>query len=316
MVRGLKRVRRGEVLSLRGGENGSSEAERMEAELIERSDRSALIEFRWSRTADSFSTVLERAGKVPLPPYINRPERREDREEYQTVYARRDGAVAAPTAGLHFTDELLAVLRHSGVEIAKTTLHVGAGTFAPVTSERLVDHSMHAERFEVSIDTLKLLANRLRGGENRSPVVHVGTTTVRTLESIYWIAEELMRSGRKITEGENFLTQWYALDRLSQTPDLTSPAEAFGWIVDQLRASGSTHLSGSTQLMILPGYQFMTCDHLITNFHQPGSTLILLVAAFLGGDRWREVYAHALGNDYRFLSFGDASMLTGPDPGS
>ncbi len=317
MVRGLKRVKTGEILTIstRGGKGVRAEIE-LEAELIERSDRNALLEFRWKPQSDPFSTVLETVGRVPLPPYIDRPEREEDREEYQTVYARHDGAVAAPTAGLHFTPELLEELEQSGINVAKTTLHVGAGTFAPVTSEHVADHTMHAERFEVSRDTLVLLARCLSGGTARSPIVQVGTTTVRTLESIYWIAEDLMRRGEELSPHHNYLPQWHALERGADNVDLVTPADAFGWVVSQLEVMGESHLRGSTQLMILPGYRFMTCDHLITNFHQPGSTLILLVAAFLGGERWRNVYAHALENDYRFLSFGDASFLTPPATGT
>ena len=307
MVRGLKRLNLNEVLGpwlLEGRADVS-------ARLVSKDDRYGNLEFSWDEPHRSFADVINDFGHVPLPPYIDRDENDSDREDYQTVYALRDGAVAAPTAGLHFTPDLLDRLHLRGISTDHVTLHVGAGTFAPVTTSSALDHTMHMERFEVSCTLLRNLLEHARRGEP-APVVHVGTTTLRTLESLFWIGEKMLKEN--LFRGSEVVTleQWYALDRLDSGERVPDRREVLEYLVGEMEARGLESMSGETSLMILPGYQFQMCDQLITNFHQPGSTLILLVAAFLGEKGWKVVYDHALENEYRFLSYGDGSLLVPP----
>jgi S-adenosylmethionine:tRNA ribosyltransferase-isomerase len=269
-----------------------------------------LIRFRWSPEALSFAELLEAAGKIPLPPYIKRDATDEDAGTYQTVYAREEGAVAAPTAGLHFTPAVLDALERRGVKIERVALHVGAGTFKQVKGE-VAEHEMHQERIVVARDTLAALIDHAERRERSmsSPFVLVGTTSLRTMESLYWLGARLI-AGEKV-EGELLVEQWdpYRLtDELGEAR-LPSPADALR-AVERWRAShGMGAVGGRTGIMIVPGYRFMICDALITNFHQPGSTLILLVGALLGHDLWRRVYRTALEEGYRFLSYGDACLF-------
>lgn len=265
------------------------------------------VSFRWSGV-DSFAEMLETAGKVPLPPYIKREAEESDVETYQTVYAELAGSVAAPTAGLHFTPRVLDELRERGIATARLTLHVGAGTFRQVKGERAEDHLMHQERVSVRGATLeRLIAHaRRRQASAGAPIVVVGTTSLRTIESLYWF-------GVRLAVGEETeelsVGQWdpYRLEQTRETlPDV---ADALEYVDRWRRERDLEHVEGSTRIMIVPGYRVRACDALITNFHQPGSTLVLLVGALLGRDLWRDVYDAALSDGYRFLSYGDSSML-------
>jgi S-adenosylmethionine:tRNA ribosyltransferase-isomerase len=267
----------------------------------------ALIDFRWEPATLPFAEVLRTGGHLPLPPYLGRPDTATDAVRYQTVYAAVEGAVAAPTAGLHFTPELLAELQQRGFSTGHVTLHVGAGTFQPVKANRMADHAMHTEPILVSAALLRqLLAHRPH------PVVAVGTTSLRTLESLYWLGVTQMQASRSTTPGarsaeELLVTQWQPYETVDSAAAV-SPEAALTALLAHLEASGTDTLQASTQLLIAPGYRFRLVDGLITNFHQPESTLLLLVAALLGPD-WRAVYNHALVKGYRFLSYGDSSLL-------
>ena len=251
------------------------------------------IEFSWSDKSLSFAEIVELCGKVPLPPYLNREDEPEDKERYQTVYSKQEGAVAAPTAGLHFTDEVLDKLQAKGIELNYLTLHVSAGTFQPIKAKDAREHNMHSEQVEVNIDTIELLTKTKK-------VVVVGTTSMRTLESLYWFGIRLMN------ENEDFSIQ--KLEAYSHQNALPDRKEVFSFMLNWMKQKKISVISGKTEIFIIPGYQFRVCDGLITNFHQPGSTLMLLVWAFIG-DSWKKVYDHALNNDYRFLSYGDSSIL-------
>lgn len=284
-----KRWRSGERLTLEG--NGVVlHAERMVPDVVD---------FQWAPAGLTFAEVLERIGHVPLPPYMKRPDAEADKQRYNTVFAQHKGSVAAPTASLHFSSAVLAGLEAAGVATTALTLHVGAGTFLPVKSELMADHSMHSEQVRVPLAALE----QLRAQCGKAPIIPVGTTALRTLESIYWHGVMILqgRAGADLA-----IDQWepYAHeDRVLPTVE-----DALDAVIETLHASQEQRLVGSTRLLIAPGYRVRTSDALITNFHQPNSTLLLLVAAFIGPD-WREVYDHALASDYRFLSYGDASLL-------
>ena len=257
----------------------------------------SLVDFRWQPGSLPFAEVLRAAGHLPLPPYLHRPDTALDAVRYQTVYAAHEGAVAAPTAGLHFTPELLQELAARGIATGRVTLHVGAGTFQPVKADTMAEHPMHAEPIIVQASLLRqLLAHRPR------PVVAVGTTSLRTLESLYWLGASLVRQ-----PGPAALTvaQWQPYEE--NAPDI-APEAALQALLTHLDAAGTDALEASTRLLIAPGYRFRLVQGLITNFHQPESTLLLLVAALLGPG-WRTVYDHALAHSYRFLSYGDSSLL-------
>ncbi|RYY20929.1 MAG: S-adenosylmethionine:tRNA ribosyltransferase-isomerase [Cytophagaceae bacterium] len=267
-------------------------AERQAAEAGE-----SLIDFRWEPSSLPFAEVLRAAGHLPLPPYLHRPDTAVDAVRYQTVYAAHEGAVAAPTAGLHFTPELLAELTQRGVATGRVTLHVGAGTFQPVKATTMADHPMHAEPIIVQASLLRqLLAHRPR------PVIAVGTTSLRTLESLYWLGAALVRQP---APAALTVAQWQPYE---ETEPIIGPEMALEALLAHLDASGTDTLEASTRLLIAPGYRFRLVQGLITNFHQPESTLLLLVAALLGPS-WRAVYDHALAHGYRFLSYGDSSLL-------
>lgn len=258
-----------------------------------------LVRFAWD-TDGTFADILEEAGELPIPPYLRRKTEASDLVTYQTVYARIEGSVAAPTAGLHFTDRVLEELQAKGIRQTKVTLHVGAGTFAPVKSPTMGGHEMHKEVVKVPLDTLRTLAAQKRAGR---PVVSVGTTSTRTLESLYYM-------GLNVLDGvdEPFhVGQWAPYERTSR-PETVAALEA---LVDRLERHRSTALIGDTQVIIEPGFEYRIVDKLITNFHQPVSTLMLLVAAFVG-EHWREIYRFALDHDFRFLSYGDSNLLERP----
>lgn len=252
------------------------------------------IHFSWLPAERTFAEVLEAFGNIPLPPYLHRAAEAEDTQRYQTVYARFDGAVAAPTAGLHFTPRVFEALEAKGVGRQELTLHVGAGTFKPVKAETMAGHDMHRE--EVVI-TRELVARLL---SHSGPIIPVGTTSLRTLESLYWMGCMLEGSDSRLPEPGQFTAYDHAGD--------LSAREALQKLLHWLEQRQQQEAIGYTALMIAPGYRFRLAHALVTNFHQPESTLLLLVAAAIGDD-WKKVYAHALANEYRFLSYGDSSLL-------
>ncbi len=267
------------------------------AERMERNDQYSEIEFSWTPATLPFATVLEAAGEIPLPPYLHRDAEPEDRDRYQTVFARYDGSVAAPTAGLHFTKPLLEQLKASGFELDEVTLHVGAGTFRPVATPTIGKHAMHSETVIVRKSLIQNLLNHLGGS-----IIPVGTTSTRTLESLYWIGMMLHEEGTALRDLH--VNQWYPYE---SHPDL-STGEALQLIINYLDQHQLTRLEASTALMIAPSYQMKVITGLITNFHQPKSTLLLLVSALIG-DRWKEAYRFALDNGFRFLSYGDSCLF-------
>lgn len=266
------------------------------AERTGRDGKDSIIRFSHDDPSVSFSEIIAAAGSIPIPPYLNRESELSDTDDYQTVYSHVEGSVAAPTAGLHFTDRLLDNLRASGIDTRGVTLHVGAGTFQPVKAKTMGDHDMHSELIDVSRSLIAELADTTR------PVTAVGTTSVRTLESLYHI-------GCSIKSGHwnGTLDQWYPY-RVDHPG--CSRSEALHALVDYLDERGEKRLIARTHIIIAPGYTFRIVDSLITNFHQPGSTLLLLIAAIVG-DNWRSVYKTALTESYRFLSYGDACLFLG-----
>ena len=267
------------------------------ATLLEREGQTGKVCLRWLGGIP-FSTVLEKAGTVPIPPYLNRESEAIDTERYQTLYAHIRGSVAAPTAGLHFTETVMERIRAKGIDMETVCLHVGAGTFQPVKSDNIGDHDMHTEFISVPRDLLAELATTTR------PVIAVGTTSVRTLESLYYIGQ-ILDANPDATEEELRVTQWMPYT----TPCEISPQQALQNIVDYLDRHHASDYLGSTQLMIAPGCTYRIVKGMITNFHQPQSTLLLLVAAFVGNDNWRKIYDYALDHDFRFLSYGDACLF-------
>lgn len=261
------------------------------------SENKSLIRFSWSNPNFEFSRIIEAAGSLPIPPYLNRDTEQSDLERYQTVYSKIKGSVAAPTAGLHFTEKVFNHLMDDGHELAELTLHVGAGTFQPVKSETISGHEMHSEHLYVSRDFLQKLIN------HSGKKIAVGTTSVRTLESLYWLG--LQASENSEIDVENLkVSQWEAYQNIEADLSLKQALEN---LIELLDKNQLDHLSASTQIIIAPGYKFRIVDGLITNFHQPQSTLLLLISAYLG-DEWRRIYGHALANGYRFLSYGDSNL--------
>lgn len=277
----------------------------LEAERIGRLDDAFEVCFSWSHQGYSFGEILAAAGIIPLPPYLNRKATNDDTLRYQTVYAQWEGSVAAPTAGLHFTDSVFSTLAQRGIVCKPVTLHVGAGTFMPVKSVTIGEHHMHQET--IVVEQTFLAALRAHKASN-APVIPVGTTSARTLESLYWFGYALIK-GTIPASGEMKLSQWVPYEAQG---DLPSAAESIAAIEDMLRRTNQSQFTGQTQLMIAPGYAFQMIDGLITNFHQPKSTLLLLIAALIGDD-WKRVYHYAMENEFRFLSFGDSSLLFPPE---
>lgn len=254
------------------------------------------VDFRWDGGV-SFAQVLEAAGEIPIPPYLNRESQESDKTTYQTVYSKIKGSVAAPTAGLHFTERVLKDLDAHGIDREEVTLHVGAGTFRPVKSEEISDHEMHTEFIAVRRRTIeKLLAHDCKA-------IAVGTTSVRTLESLYYIGVYL-GAHPDATEEDMHVKQWTPYETCPQE----TPAQAMQNILDYLYRHGLDVLKTSTQIIIAPGYRYHIVCRMVTNFHQPQSTLLLLVSAFVNGD-WKKIYEYALANGFRFLSYGDSSLL-------
>ena len=274
------------------GCNAAVEKMGLEAVLEGREGQTGVVRFNW-KDGSPFSRVLEVAGTVPIPPYLNRESEAIDTERYQTLYAHIRGSVAAPTAGLHFTEDVLDRIRKKGIDTETVCLHVGAGTFLPVKSSLVSEHPMHREPFTVTKALLQQLA------ANNRPLVAVGTTSVRTLESLYYIGVSCIETGKPAD-----VAQWAPYER----EYAYSTQEALQAIVDYLDREGLDALVAGTRIIIVPGFRFRLVDKLVTNFHQPESTLILLVSAFVKGD-WRTIYDYALSHDFRFLSYGDSSLL-------
>ena len=267
------------------------------AERLAHNDQYSEIEFSWSPETLPFASVIEAAGEIPLPPYLHRDAEPSDRDRYQTVFARYDGSVAAPTAGLHFTQPLIAHLREQGFSFDEVTLHVGAGTFRPVSTETIGEHAMHSETIVVRKSLIENLIHHIG-----KPIIPVGTTSTRTLESLYWIGVMLAEQGMELRPLH--IEQWFPYE--SHAP--ISTAKALQNIVDYLDRHHLTRLEASTSLMIAPSYKMRVITGLITNFHQPKSTLLLLVSALIG-DRWKDCYRFALDNGFRFLSYGDSCLF-------
>ena len=287
----------------------SGEQVTLYAERGEQTGNTFEVHFSWKNNDSdqtiSFAELLDAVGELPIPPYLNRKTEESDKTTYQTVYSRIKGSVAAPTAGLHFTDKVLDGLRQRGIQTAEVTLHVGAGTFQPVKVADANQHTMHTEIIAVPRDTIMRLI------DNIGHIVAVGTTSMRTLESLYFLGSEVLIS----PEGSNEYSQANVQEQLSvsqfapyEREYTLSTREALQAIVDYLDRTEQDVLHAETQIMIKPGYTFHVVDQLITNFHQPKSTLLLLVSAFVGGD-WKHIYDYALANDFRFLSYGDSSIL-------
>jgi S-adenosylmethionine:tRNA ribosyltransferase-isomerase len=271
----------------------------LEASIIDRDGETFTIELRWN-TELSFAEVLHKAGDIPLPPYLHRDIEENDKERYQTIYAKEEGSVAAPTAGLHFTERLFEKLRKKNIESAFVTLHVGAGTFKPVKAEKMVGHEMHAEFIDAELNFIEQLIKYLD-----KTIVAVGTTSLRTVESLYWIGCKIQKSRVKSQNVAGFsLHQWDPYEMASEL----SAKEAFQVLVNWMKEQNMQRLITKTQIIIAPGYELKVAKGLVTNFHQPQSTLLLLVAAVVGED-WREVYDYAMKNDFRFLSYGDGCLL-------
>lgn len=255
---------------------------------------SNIVEFECSSNALTFGQVLELLGQIPIPPYLNRKSEELDNERYQTVYSHYEGSVAAPTAGLHFTDEIINQLKARGTDIGLVTLHVGAGTFLPVKEENALNHEMHTEHFTITESTLERLV------AHYGNITAVGTTSVRTLESVAVLGARVLASGAP--NEETVVGQWEAY------PIVTSGRESLEALLNYMQSNKIVQLNGATQIMITPEYKLKVVDRLVTNFHQPQSTLLLLISAFVG-EQWQSIYKHALEHDYRFLSYGDSSLL-------
>ena len=264
----------------------------LRADMVERQGETSIVEFSWDNGAP-FSKVLEVCGSIPIPPYLNRDTEDIDLERYQTLYARFRGSVAAPTAGLHFTENVRQAIRNKGINTETVCLHVGAGTFLPVKTSQVAEHKMHREPFVITLEFVEKMINRT------GKVVAVGTTSVRTLESLYYLGVKCIEKGHPedVEQWEPYSNEYsYSLN------------EALNALAEYMRREGMKSIQMGTSIIIVPGYRFKVVDVLVTNFHQPQSTLLLLISAFVGGD-WKTIYDYALSNDFRFLSYGDSSIL-------
>ena len=266
----------------------------LKASIVERRNSDVIIQFEWSGGME-FSHILQEAGEIPLPPYLNRETELADQDNYQTVYAKTQGAVAAPTAGLHFVKPQLEELKQQGHELAYLTLYVGAGTFRSVKADKLVAHDMHEERIVISKATIAQLAQK------QGKIICVGTTSLRSLESLYWLAV-------KIHYSDNLQERNVRQDDAYELPSDWSWQQACEYLLEVLEQTGKNEIDFHSALFIMPSYTWKAIDGLITNFHQPKSTLLALVSAWIGED-WKKVYDYAFENDFRFLSYGDSSLL-------
>ncbi len=285
------------------------ENEELECHILEKDGNKAKVKFSWQESI-SFAEIVEKTGKIPLPPYIKRDTEDSDKERYQTVYAKTEGSVAAPTAGLHFTEDILSRLEAKGVQKGEVLLHVGPGTFKPISDGNVSTHDMHREQIFVDREFIDTLCSYYKSGKTN--VIATGTTSLRTLESLYWYGVKLIL--KDTTEKEISVNQWDPYRLKSQNDSLPSSSEAIEAILNLMKDNNMEILSGKTQLFIMPGYTLNTISGIITNFHMPQSTLILLVAAFTGKELWRNIYNYALKNDFNFLSYGDSSFLIKREP--
>ena len=274
----------------------------LNAERREDVGKSYRVDFSWDDNTVSFAELLDSVGELPIPPYLNRETQESDKTTYQTVYSKIKGSVAAPTAGLHFTSDVLASLDNHGIDREEVTLHVGAGTFKPVKSEEIQDHEMHTEYICVHRQTLEKLI------KHNACAIAVGTTSFRTLESLYYMGVKLEKN-LDISEDELHVCQWEPYEgETFEMAAIVTPLKAIQNILAYLDRHSLNSLHSSTQIIIAPGYEYKIVKMLVTNFHQPQSTLLLLVSAFLHGD-WHKIYDYALAHDFRFLSYGDSSLL-------
>ncbi len=294
---GGKRVREG--MELNADRTGIA----LKAKILKRWENEAEVLFSWDNKK-SFAEIISLFGKMPLPPYIKRDTEESDKERYQTVYARFDGSVAAPTAGLHFTDDIIEEIRKKNFQIAQVSLHVGPGTFQPIENEDISEHDMHEEQFFISLKVVESICQALL---KKRKIIATGTTSLRTIETLYWLGAKLVLRQENIADN-NILNQWEPY-LLSSEFELPKPNESFEKLAEMMKIENIENLNFRTKLLIVPGYDFKAINGLITNFHMPKSTLILLVAAFTGKELWKIIYSEALTNDYRFLSYGDSSFL-------
>ncbi len=273
------------------------------AEIVSRTENQFTIRFSWNPNNFSFAEVLEQVGDIPIPPYLKRESNNIDLSRYQTVYAEQKGSVAAPTAGLHFSDFIFEKLKTKNILTEYVTLHVGAGTFMPVTSETIEGHNMHAEWISVDREAIQKIVNQISKEETNKDVIAVGTTSLRTIESLYWMGVKVNQN-LHLPIQELEVKQWDAYELQQDLTPTDSLISLLGWMSKHKMEK----LVCKTQILIVPSYQLRIVNALITNFHQPSSTLLLLVAAVVGDD-WKKIYNYALANDFRFLSYGDGSLL-------
>lgn len=294
IVGNIRRWKHGPVTFINPSDDSDIAKLNLTAELVERKSNKIVVEFSW-KTGDSFSKVLEMCGKMPIPPYLKRDTEPVDRIRYQTCYAAIEGSVAAPTAGLHFTDNVIQKISDKGIKQGYLSLHVGAGTFLPVKSEYISEHNMHSEPFSISLGLIKSLREYAS-----KHIIAVGTTSARCLESLYYLGVQTIEN-----KAPSYVSQWEPYRE--QGFDYTLE-EALDALADYLEANYLDYLFSRTEIIIIPGYRFRVIDFLITNFHQPKSTLLLLISAFTG-ESWKDIYRFALNNGFRFLSYGDSSLL-------
>lgn len=296
LVGGAKKWKEGPLISLISNDGFDIT---LMAQKVQQLSDSYVIELSWDKVELSFAEVLHVAGLIPLPPYLNRLPEDTDKERYQTIYAKHDGSVAAPTAGLHFTPELFESLKKKNIQHDFVTLHVGAGTFKPVKADTMQEHEMHAEFIDVRKSFIENIIQHLH-----HPIIPVGTTSLRTIESLYWLGVKT-KLNPSITNESLHITQWEPYELMA---DEISAKDALLSLLQWLDQNKSERLITKTQIIIAPGYRFRIVSALITNFHQPQSTLLLLVSAIVGND-WKNIYNYALENDFRFLSYGDGCLL-------
>lgn len=299
---GGKKIREGMVLTPEFKMN--EKISNFEAKILKRYDNKAVVEFTWLPENTTFSSMIDAVGKTPLPPYIKRDAVESDKHRYQTIYAQNDGSVAAPTAGLHFTDNIMKKFKEKEISICEVTLHVGPGTFLPIEADNVTAHNMHREQIFISKNAIAAIRDHLQKNHR---IIAAGTTSLRTIESLYWLGVKILFNYNDIRNKLHFeIGQWEPYELNEPLP---SAADSLNSIIEWMDDKQLGTIAGRTQLFIIPGYRFQIANGLITNYHIPKSTLLLLVAAFLGAELWREVYSSALDNDYRFLSYGDASLL-------
>ena len=291
IVGNLKKWKQGELINKIKINNIDIE---LKAKKISHNKKDVIIEFSWNNNID-FASILETVGKIPIPPYLNRDSEEIDKTTYQTIYSKHKGSVAAPTAGLHFTENVFELLKQKNIKLNNVTLHVGAGTFRPVQTDIIGEHTMHFEYFTVNLSLIEDIKRNLNN------LFAVGTTSVRTIESIYYIGLQIIE---KIETDVFTITQWEAYEKNRNI----SPLLVVSAILEYMNAKNITQLNARTQIMIVPGYKFKFLNGVITNFHQPKSTLLLLISAIVGG-KWKEIYNYSLNNNFRFLSYGDSSLL-------